>query len=924
MPETAPAATRPTAPPTPAGVEARRSAAARCRWWPVPFVRTLAGGGSLPFRNRALLFGVGGLFTVVCILSSLAMVRLDWNGLPLAIGPLHFYVTIYPPLVLCTLALFWLGLPWAFIPAYLATLVGALGGGMDPLWALLFALADPLGLAVYALAYRAAPLRFDLRTPASFFWYVAFSAGAALAGSSGSFIWAHTRAFGPLETFALWEGWWIGALLQSLFIAAPVLALASPRVVAWRDRWIADPPRSRASVGWLIGIAVASTAIVAMFIWTSGRMAREHMASSIRASVSPEVAERVRDAVSSLDLLVLHCLALLVVVALGGVLLAISWNRALQKEVESRTAELTESEERYALAAQAANDGLWDWNLATGRIYFSPRWRAMLGRSTSELGDGLAAWLDCVHPDDRESMRAALEAHVAGHTSHFEGEYRLRHRDGTDRWMLVRGLAVRDPAGRPTRVAGSQTDVTERKSAEEQLVHDALHDQLTGLPNRVLFLDRLANALSRTQRNADYLFAVLFLDLDRFKVINDSLGHAAGDRVLVAVGDRLARCLRPGDTVARLGGDEFAILLDDIHSVEQASEAARRIHTELAMPLDLADNEVFTTASIGIATSRTGYSKPEDVLRDADTAMYRAKNLGKARHQVFDTGMHARAMKLLLLESDLRRAVEQRSFELRFQPIVALADDALSGFESLLRWTHPTRGAVPIEEYLPLAEETGLIAPLGWWVLEEACRRLVEWTRSHPWIAGITMSVNLSARQLAQSELAERVERALAISGLAPARLRLEVTESAIIDHTEIASGTLAALKRLGVGLDLDDFGTGYSSLSYLHRLPIDRVKIDRSFVRGMLEAADSMEIVRAIVGLAHGLGLEVVAEGIEDAAQAATLRSLDCPLGQGFYFAPALSESDVRSRLARGARWTIAPRPPSDPPPSIEPSPTS
>lgn len=890
----------PARPSLPGPVRAGGDGEAACLWRPLPFLATLRGRSpaSGPVRWRIAAGFV--LFTLLCIASSLAMVRLDWNGLPLEVGPLRVYVTLYPPLVLCTWALFWFGFPWAFVPAYLATLAGALYGGMPLAWATLFAFADPIGLAVYTLAYRAVPLRHDLRSGGALFWFAFVSIGASLAGSSGSFIWSHTLADRPADPLSLWEGWWVGALLQSLVLVAPVLAWAGPAVMRWRDRALGPAERPPATIPWLVGIALAGSGVLAVFTWVSGRLARERLDALLLSALPAGALDGVERAVQGIDLIVLHSLALLVVGAAGALLLAVSWNRALQREVALRTAELRQSEERYALAAQAANDGLWDWDLASGRIYFSPRWLSTLGLEAGQVGDRLEDWLAHVHPDERDSFRAALEAHLAGHTSSFEGEYRLRHRDGSWRAMLVRGLAVRGAGGKATRIAGSQTDVTDRRQAETQLVHDALHDQLTGLPNRALFLDRLAGTIARSQRHPGYLFAVLFLDLDRFKVINDSLGHAAGDRFLTTVASRLAAVLRPGDTVARLGGDEFAILLDDISRLDDATEVAGRIHEELARPLAIGGTEVFTSASIGIATSKTGYQRPEDVLRDADTAMYRAKNLGKARHQIFDTAMHAWAVKLLLLESDLRRALEQRSFEVHYQPIVRLSDRAVLGFEALLRWPHPARGMIPQQEYLPLAEETGLIAPIGWWVLEEACRQLAEWTRLLAEGGKLWVSVNLSARQLAQPELVERVETALAAHALAPARLRLEITEGAVLEQSERATAALERLKALGVGIDLDDFGTGYSSLSYLHRLPIDRVKIDRSFVASMHEQTDSLEIVRAIVGLSRSLGLEVVAEGIEREEQVATLRELGCGLAQGFHFSRPVAAREAAALLAR------------------------
>ncbi|HEY9750603.1 MAG TPA: PAS domain S-box protein, partial [Allocoleopsis sp.] len=365
---------------------------------------------------------------------------------------------------------------------------------------------------------------------------------------------------------------------------------------------------------------------------------------------------------------------------------------------------LRESQERYALAVAGANDGLWDWNLKTNEIYFSSRWQSMLGYQEGEISSSPNEWFSRVHPEDVERLKAQINLHLEGLSPHFESEHRMRHQDGSYRWMLSRGLAVRDADQKVSRMAGSQTDVTERKHVEEQLLHDAFHDVLTGLPNRSLFMDRLGLAIERSKRPGNNLFAVLFLDLDRFKVINDSLGHMIGDQLLIAIARRLEACLRGGDTVARLGGDEFTILLEDIVDIHDATRIANRIHQALQSPFNLQGQEVFTSVSIGIALSETGYDWPEDLLRDADTAMYRAKSLGRACHEVFDRTMHLRAVELLHLETDLRRAIERQELRLYYQPIVSLTTGRIHGFEALIRWQHPERGLISPAEFIPVAE----------------------------------------------------------------------------------------------------------------------------------------------------------------------------------------------------------------------------
>ena len=576
--------------------------------------------------------------------------------------------------------------------------------------------------------------------------------------------------------------------------------------------------------------------------------------------------------------------------------LAPAVRRALEEARERAARQRAEealrtSEERYALAAHGANDGLWDWDLRAGKVYLSPRWKSMLGLGADEVAEDPNEWLGRVHPQDLPGLKARLDAHLEGRSEHFESEYRIAHRDGTYRWMLSRGLGVRTAEGVPLRMAGSQTDITHRKQVEEQLLHDALHDGLTGLPNRASFLDRLTLVMSQAARRPDSRFAVLFLDLDRFKVVNDSLGHVIGDQLLVEIARRLEASLRHGDTVARLGGDEFALLLDSVGDGTDATRAAERIHRQLEQPFHLDGHEVFSSASIGIALSTTGYEKPEDMLRDADTAMYRAKAMGRARHAVFDQAMHARAVEVLRLETDLRRAVEKAEFRLHYQPVVSLADGQLTGFEGLVRWIHPTKGLVMPSEFIGLAEETGLIVPLGGWVLREACRQVSAWAAAAQGVPFV--SVNLSPRQFAHTDVVGEVRAILEATGLEGRRLGLEITESALMEGGDVRA-RLLELRSLGVRLLLDDFGTGYSSLSYLIRFPIDIIKIDASFVKGLEDDPEKVAIVRSILTIGHSLRMEVIAEGVENARQVEVLRSLGCDYGQGFHWSRPLEPDAV------------------------------
>ncbi len=445
------------------------------------------------------------------------------------------------------------------------------------------------------------------------------------------------------------------------------------------------------------------------------------------------------------------------------------------------------------------------------------------------------------------------------------------------------------------------------EETKEHFRHAAFHDPLTGLPNRAMFTELLKAEIETSKRTKDHLFAVLFLDLDRFKNVNDSLGHSCGDLLLVAFAERLERTLRPVDTLARFGGDEFAILVSGIVDTTDAVRVAERIHRELSLPFDLNRNSTFASASIGIALSSSGYERPEDILRDADIAMYRAKENGKARYEMFDQGMHARAVSRLQLESDLRQAVEEKQFSVFYQPIVALETGRLAGFEALVRWNHPRQGMVTPNDFIPVAEETGLIVPIGEWVLEEACKRIREWQISSPTHRALCLSVNLSARQVSQPDLVERIKRALNISKLHPHFLKLELTESVVMENAEAAAEMLKRLRALGVQLSIDDFGTGYSSLSYLHRFPVNFLKIDRSFVNRMTTDNDNA-IVKTISTLAHNLGMEVIAEGVETEEQMGQLKTLGCEYGQGYLFSRPVDAEGASRLLAADSQRDLTP----------------
>lgn len=449
------------------------------------------------------------------------------------------------------------------------------------------------------------------------------------------------------------------------------------------------------------------------------------------------------------------------------------------------------------------------------------------------------------------------------------------------------------------------------QESKEHFRHAAFHDSLTDLPNRGLFSDYLRLAMERCKRQSDYVFAVLFLDLDRFKYINDSLGHSCGDQLIVELARRLQSCLRQVDTVARFGGDEFAILLDGIKDPSDAVRVAEKIQLELLKPFLLGGHEAFTSASIGIAMSSAGYEEADYILRDADTAMYRAKDAGKACYELFDMEMHSRAVIRMRLENDLRRALEREEFRVYYQPIIGLETGRLAGFEALVRWQHPDRGLVSPSEFIPIAEETGLIVTLGSWILEESCRQMTEWHGQHPSNRTLTMNVNLSSKQLIQSGLVQEVKEILKKTQLPARNLKLEITESVVMENAELATTMLKQLSDLNVHLCIDDFGTGYSSLSYLHRFPVDTLKIDRSFVNRIEEKDENVEIVRTIATLARNLGMEVVAEGVESEDQLACLKALHCEYAQGYFFSRPLtaeaasrfieSDQEKRQEIAAG-----------------------
>jgi diguanylate cyclase (GGDEF)-like protein/PAS domain S-box-containing protein len=575
----------------------------------------------------------------------------------------------------------------------------------------------------------------------------------------------------------------------------------------------------------------------------------------------------------------------------GGV--SLLWHDVTERIHAER--ELRQIGERLTLAAEGANDGLWQWNLRTREFYVSGRWRAMMGLAADAVISRPEHWLERVHPEDVEDLRETLKAHLAGQTEIFQHEHRIRHEDGSYRRFLCRGLAVTDARQRRDRIAGSLTDTTEQAITQERLRSVGFLDSLTGLYNRAVFVEGLGRRLDEARlRRASGLFAVLYLDLDRFKVVNDSLGHLVGDELLIAVSRRLESCLRPGDALARLGGDEFAILLNRLTDDSQANGIACRIQDAFAAPFSIGGREVFSSVSMGIAFGPAHYTNPDEVMRDADTAMYHAKARGKARHEVFDADMHARVRDRLSLENDLRRAIISNDFEIVYQPIVRLNSGMCVGFESLVRWTRNGEIVSPAT-FVPIAEELGLIDALGTWVLQEACCTFADWQRRFPASGLDCITVNVSSRQLIQQNFVRVVQQAVQRAGLRAADLRVEITETALMDSPGEAALALRELRDFGVKIYLDDFGTGYSSLSHLHKLPVDALKIDRSFVACLL-LPDRPAIVESILALARTLNTSVVAEGIESDVQARELERLGCTHAQGYLFSRPLTTASAEA----------------------------
>jgi diguanylate cyclase (GGDEF)-like protein/PAS domain S-box-containing protein len=604
-------------------------------------------------------------------------------------------------------------------------------------------------------------------------------------------------------------------------------------------------------------------------------------------------------------------------------------NLALEERVQARTAELSTinarlqsemaerdhaeqrlqaSEQRLESILNSLDEVVWSTAIpAPGDLselkipevlYLNQAVEGIYGRRRTEFLSNSKLRLEIIHPEDLEHVQQVLPTLMTSGSLNLK--YRILQPNGDVRWLSDRSRLIHDHNGLPIRIDSIVSDITDHTLTEARLVHDALHDSLTGLPNRTLFMDRIGQALRYSKRRQSYMFAVLFIDLDRFKIVNDSLGHAIGDQLLITISQVLKSSVRNTDTVARLGGDEFTILLDDLQHPDDASNLAQRLLSHFTAPLQIEGHTVFTSASIGLALSNPTYEQEADLLRDADIAMYFAKSLGKSRYAIFDQAMHAKALKLMNLESDLRLAVERGEFILHYQPIFCLQTMQLSGFEALLRWEHPERGLISPLEFIPIAEETGLIIPIGEWVLQAACQQFCDWQRYIPLAANLKLSVNLASKQIEAPNLLTKLDQILLETGMEGSSLKLEITESMLMDQGETTLALLSEIRSRQIQLSIDDFGTGYSSLSYLRRFPVNTLKVDRTFVGLMNLDNENFEIVRTIITLAHALGMDVVAEGVETSAQLDQLKSLGCAFGQGFLFSRPLETSAAEAFMLK------------------------
>ncbi|WP_072044875.1 EAL domain-containing protein [Aliterella atlantica] len=777
-------------------------------------------------------------------------------------------------------------------------------GRASKLW--LTGAAIALGISVW-LMHFIAMLAYELQIPVNYNFYIVFLSmlvAIACCGIGLSFVtkqplnWLQFLAGGSFVALGI-VGMHFTAMMGMELAAVPVYDLKivafanlSTVVFCFGALWLAFHPTAERVAANIrnIGSAILSGLAIDSLHYTAMKAVKFYPnARLLKAQPTGDGDYVLAIAIS---------IAALIILALAS--LASFFGQRLSAEIAKAEA-LQESEELYQNLYDFAPDAYLTI-AADGKIVSINQYGAeALGYRKEELMDRDFSCL--VYESDREHFQQLFTSIFSEKLALVETEVRKIRKDGSVIWERQRSQLISNDDGEPLELRMICRDITERKQVEEQLRQNAFHDALTGLPNRILFMDRLEQAIGHTKRHKDHLFAVLFLDLDRFKVINDSLGHLTGDRLLVELANRLKLCLRQSDTVARLGGDEFTILLPDIEDSNDAVRVAERIHEELSLPFALDANEIYTSASIGITLSTTGYDCAEEVLRDADIAMYRAKSQGAARYEIFNSDMHAQAVTLLQLETDLRLAIERQEFCLQYQPIIALESGKIAGFEALIRWQHPQKGLLLPDNFLLAAIETGLLVPLCQWVIRTACLEASQWRSQFPDLS-LTINVNLASQHFQQSNLSQEIAQVLQDTNLDASMLKLEITESLIMASAEAATAMLYQLKDLGIDLSIDDFGTGYSSLARLHHFPIDELKIDRSFVNNMSNDPGNSEIVEAIIALAQKLNLDVTAEGIETSEQLAKLRALKCKYGQGFFFSCPLDSESVKELVLANPQW--------------------
>jgi diguanylate cyclase (GGDEF)-like protein/PAS domain S-box-containing protein len=857
----------------------------------------------LPRRVAPSVNWSGGLVLAPVAVAYFAVAKL---GLTFAAGN-DIVSAVWPPSGVALAAVFVLGYrvwPAIAVGAFFANATG------DSSAAVAAGIACGNALAAVSAGYMLSRARFDphlgrIRDVVALALLGAAASTAVNATIGTSVLWIDGVA-SPGTLWEFWRVWWLGDLTGVLLVAPPLLLLAAGRG--------APLPRARIAEASVLVAALVAVTIVVL----NGRVTVAYpvfpliiLASMRFRQVGGVVAALVVSSLavyftahgegpfvggsSAIELLRAQLfVAVAAVTALLVAAMRTEWERS-----EGALARLGESERALAEAQELAHIGSWEWDIASDRITWSPELYRIFDVDRSVVDLSYDAYMRLVHPDDRDRFDQMIRASVEQGTR-FHVEHRAVRPDGEERILDCHGRLLRDARRGPIKLLGTAQDVTAQRLAEQRLEHLALHDPLTGLPNRALFLDRLEHALTLSQRPGSNL-AVLFCDVDDFKDVNDGFGHEAGDELLTALPLRLREALRPGDTVARFGGDEFAILCEQLGSEMSAIAIAKRLTEAFSRPLEVGGRCYHVGISVGLVLVRGGEAKPGDVLRDADAAMYRAKTAGKNRYVLFDEGMRTHLVSRLQTEAELRRAVERQQLQLRFQPVYSLRDGELVGAEALLRWHHPERGLLPLAEFLDVAEASGTIVELGAWVLEEACARAAELSRDDG-ARRLRVSVNLSARQIADADLATLVAETLARTALDPSLLAVEITESALLGQSGAALQNLVRLRELGVGLVLDDFGTGYSSLSYLKRMPIDLLKIDREFVRGLGERDEDTAIVAAILSMAQSLGVETVAEGVETEEQLLWLCEHRCQFAQGHLLSPPLPSERLASSSAAAA----------------------